>query len=36
MSLGYLQAPVVYIDTSNHFSGYRPDRIKQLANPAAA
>lgn len=36
MSLGYLQAPVVYIDANTHFSGYRPDRIKQLANPAAA
>lgn len=31
MSLDYLQAPVVYAGPNNHFSGFRPDRIKQLA-----
>lgn len=31
MSLGYLQAPVVIADPDNHFSGFRPDRIKQLS-----
>ncbi|KMO69844.1 hypothetical protein MCHLDSM_05956 [Mycolicibacterium chlorophenolicum] len=36
MSLGYLQAPVVFAGPDNHFSGFRPDRIKQLANQAAA
>ena len=30
-SLGYLQAPVVFIDDDNHWSGYRPDQIKALA-----
>jgi glutaredoxin-like protein NrdH len=34
MSLGYLQAPVVFAGRDNHFSGFRPDRIKQLSNPA--
>ncbi|GAA3629902.1 redoxin NrdH [Kineosporia mesophila] len=29
MSLGYLQAPVV-IAGDDHWSGYRPDRIKAL------
>jgi glutaredoxin-like protein NrdH len=32
MSLGYLQAPVVFAAPDNHFSGFRPDRIKQLSN----
>jgi hypothetical protein len=27
----YLQAPVVYAGPDNHFSGFRPDRIKTLA-----
>lgn len=31
MSLGYLQAPVVVAGPGEHFSGFRPDRIKQLA-----
>jgi glutaredoxin-like protein NrdH len=31
MALGYLQAPVVYAGPDNHFSGFRPDRIKTLA-----
>ena len=25
--LGYLQAPVVYVDADTHWSGYRPDLI---------
>jgi glutaredoxin-like protein NrdH len=35
MSLGYLQAPVVYAGPDNHFSGFRPDRIKKLITAAA-
>lgn len=27
--LGYLQAPVVYVDADTHWSGYRPDLISQ-------
>ena len=34
MALGYLQAPVVYAGPDNHFSGFRPDRIKTLAAAA--
>jgi glutaredoxin-like protein NrdH len=34
MSLGHLQAPVVVAD-GNHWSGYRPDQIKALADRAA-
>ncbi|GAC62318.1 glutaredoxin-like protein NrdH (plasmid) [Gordonia sp. LUNF6] len=30
LSLGYLQAPVV-VAGDDHWSGFRPDRIKQLA-----
>ena len=30
MALGYLQAPVV-VAGSDHWSGFRPDRIKALA-----
>lgn len=30
ISLGYQQAPVVVTD-AEHWSGYRPDRIKELA-----
>lgn len=33
MALGYLQAPVVVAD-NDHWAGYRPDRIKSLANQA--
>ncbi|MCQ4361284.1 redoxin NrdH [Mycobacterium gordonae] len=33
MALGYLQAPVVVADNA-HWSGFRPDRIKALANQA--
>lgn len=29
--LGYQQAPVVYVDKDTHWSGYRPDRVKDLA-----
>ena len=36
MALGYLAAPVVVADADNHFSGYRPDRIKALATHRAA
>jgi glutaredoxin-like protein NrdH len=35
MALGYLQAPVVVAD-SEHWSGFRPDRIKALAVAAAS
>ena len=31
MSLGYLQVPVV-ITPAGHFGGFRPDRIKALAD----
>lgn len=34
MSLGHLQAPVVVVD-GEHWSGYRPDRIKALADKLA-
>lgn len=34
MSLGYLQAPVV-VAGDDHWSGFRPDRIKRLATSAA-
>ncbi|KDE96926.1 glutaredoxin [Mycolicibacterium aromaticivorans JS19b1 = JCM 16368] len=34
MSLGYLQAPVVYAGPNEHFSGFRPDRLKALKNGA--
>ena len=33
MSLGHLQAPVV-VAGDQHWSGFRPDRIKALTNPA--
>ncbi len=33
LALGYLQAPVVVTD-SEHWSGFRPDRIKALSNVA--
>lgn len=35
MALGYLQAPVV-IAGSDHWSGFRPDRIKALAGVAVS
>ena len=34
MALGHLQAPVV-VTGSDHWSGFRPDRIKALATVAA-
>jgi glutaredoxin-like protein NrdH len=34
MALGYLQAPVV-VAGNDHWSGFRPDRIKALAGPGA-
>lgn len=34
MSLGYLQAPVV-VAGSEHWSGFRPDRVKALTSAAA-
>ncbi|GAB4999690.1 redoxin NrdH [Mycobacterium avium subsp. hominissuis] len=33
IALGYLQAPVV-VAGNDHWSGFRPDRIKGLTNPA--
>ncbi|KLI04139.1 glutaredoxin [Mycolicibacterium conceptionense] len=35
MSLGYLQAPVV-VAGDEHWSGFRPDRIKALSKSVAA
>jgi glutaredoxin-like protein NrdH len=35
MSLGYLQAPVV-VAAGEHWSGFRPDRIKAIVNQAEA
>lgn len=35
MSLGYLQAPVV-VAGEEHWSGFRPDRIRELACEAAS
>ena len=35
MSLGHMQAPVV-VAGGDHWSGYRPDRIKALADRMAA
>jgi glutaredoxin-like protein NrdH len=35
MALGYLQAPVV-VAGSEHWSGFRPDRIKALSGVAVA
>ncbi|WP_020109757.1 glutaredoxin-like protein NrdH [Nocardia sp. 348MFTsu5.1] len=34
MSLGYLQVPVVVVG-EEHWSGFRPDRIKALVSQAA-
>src|SRR5882757_1212875 len=34
MALGYLQAPVVVVG-NDHWSGFRPDRIKALAGAVA-
>ncbi|MDT5150477.1 MAG: glutaredoxin-like protein NrdH [Mycobacterium sp.] len=35
MALGYLQAPVV-VAGNEHWSGFRPDRIKSLSGVAVA
>jgi glutaredoxin-like protein NrdH len=35
MSLGYLQAPVIYISPTRHWSGFRPDRLRSLTDSAA-
>jgi glutaredoxin-like protein NrdH len=29
MSLGYLAMPVVYLSPTEHWSGFRPDRLRQ-------
>jgi glutaredoxin-like protein NrdH len=34
MALGYLQAPVVFVDEDTHWSGYRPEKLKTLAQLA--
>ncbi|MFC4554830.1 glutaredoxin-like protein NrdH [Georgenia faecalis] len=34
-ALGYLQAPVVFAD-GDHWSGFRPDKIRALAHQAMA
>lgn len=31
MALGYLQAPVVITENGDHWSGFRPDRLAELA-----
>jgi hypothetical protein len=31
----YLQAPVVYIAPTQHWSGFRPDRLRSLTDSAA-
>jgi glutaredoxin-like protein NrdH len=35
MSLRHLQAPVIYLSTSVHWSGFRPDRLAGLSDSAA-
>ncbi|MCT2089810.1 MULTISPECIES: glutaredoxin-like protein NrdH [Micrococcus] len=34
-AMGYMQAPVVITD-ADHWSGFRPDKIEELAQSAAA
>ncbi|GAA4685123.1 glutaredoxin-like protein NrdH [Gordonia humi] len=36
MGLGYLQAPVVVVDETTHWSGFRPEQIRALATAAIA
>jgi glutaredoxin-like protein NrdH len=36
MALGYLCMPVVHTIPDNHFAGFRPDRLRALADPTAA
>ncbi|MDP7739347.1 glutaredoxin-like protein NrdH [Mycobacterium paragordonae] len=31
MGLGYLAMPVVYLSADEHWSGFRPDRLKRIA-----
>lgn len=31
-ALGYLQAPIVVVDDNTHWSGFQPDRIRDLAD----
>jgi glutaredoxin-like protein NrdH len=31
MSLGYLAMPVVYVSPTQHWSGFRPDRVGRIA-----
>ena len=31
MSLGYLAMPVVYVSPTQHWSGFRPDRVGSIA-----
>lgn len=33
--LGYLQAPVIVADDGEHWSGFRPDKIEELASRLA-
>lgn len=35
MALGYLQAPVVVVGSDEHWSGFRPERLKAVAARAA-
>lgn len=34
LALGYLAAPVVYISPTEHWSGFRPDRLRRVINAA--
>lgn len=34
--LGYTAVPVVFIDENNHWAGFRPDNIKNLAKKRAS
>ncbi|AUN40845.1 MULTISPECIES: glutaredoxin-like protein NrdH [Tsukamurella] len=36
LALGYLQAPVVVTDRGEHWSGFRPDRLRALGGARAA
>ncbi|GAA1681213.1 NrdH-redoxin [Citricoccus zhacaiensis] len=35
-TLGYMQAPVVVTATGDHWSGFRPDKIEELAQVVKA
>jgi len=30
LNLGYMSAPVVYVNENNHWAGFQPDKIKEL------